>query len=337
MGKISIIIPVYNVENYIDICISSILAQTYQNLEILLIDDGSTDDSGLLCDKYGQQDRRIRVFHKKNGGVSSARNLGIEKATGTYISFVDPDDWIEPDMYAVIKEQFDRTDADVVFCGYWEDYPQSLNLSSILHMPDKQGGVNGQAALYQCLIGMGYGYFTSVWNKVFKADFIKKSQIFFENFAIGEDEVWLAKILPKAKNVQLMNKPFYHWLQRETSVLHSGNNYDKWGSALKSKIAVLKAVRFDKTLYLLSEAKVYNDVFDIVWQAYIAEDREISKDFMKKLKPYEKAFYMNKHFSKAKRIKFFTIKKMIAVKINPKIVARFASLTSYKLKEKWKG
>ena len=104
MDKISIIIPVYNVESYIDRCMESILAQDYENIEVLLVDDGSNDNSGYLCDKYAQKDNRVKSFHKPNGGVSSARNFGIAHAEGKYISFVDPDDWLERDTYKNIIE-----------------------------------------------------------------------------------------------------------------------------------------------------------------------------------------------------------------------------------------
>lgn len=332
MGTISIIIPVYNVEKYIDICLTSILNQTYSNLEILLVDDGSTDNSGLICDKYAQIDRRVKVFHKINEGVSSARNLGLEKATGEYISFVDPDDWIEPNMYAVIKKQFDMVDIEAVFCGFWENFSRETARPFILHMPEKQDIVNGRDALYQCLIGIGYGYFTSVWNKVFKADFLKKS-VLFEDFLIGEDEVWLVKVLQNANRISLIRSPFYHWLQRENSVLHSSRNYVKWYSALAAKSAVISAVQFDELLLLLSTAKTYNDMFDVVWKAYVEGDYKISLDFMEKLNPYEKAFYKSEYFSKMKKLKFFTLKLMINFRFPKKIIKTVGLTNSYQIKE----
>ena len=97
--RISVIVPVYNVEQYLPRCVESILAQTYENLEILLVDDGAKDGSGAICDAYARQDERVKVIHKENGGLSSARNAGIDASTGEYLSFVDSDDWIEPDMY----------------------------------------------------------------------------------------------------------------------------------------------------------------------------------------------------------------------------------------------
>ena len=103
-GLISVIVPVYNVEQYLDRCVCSILNQTYQNLEIILVDDGATDSSGRMCDEYAKRDERIKVVHKQNGGLSDARNAGLAAATGEYIGYVDSDDWIEPDMYEKMYE-----------------------------------------------------------------------------------------------------------------------------------------------------------------------------------------------------------------------------------------
>lgn len=115
---ISLIVPVYNVETYLDRCISSIVKQTYKNLEIILVDDGSTDRSGTMCDAWMQKDKRIRVIHKKNGGLSSARNAGIEMAHGKFWGFIDSDDYIAPDMYEYLYTH--RVDGGICACGYIE-------------------------------------------------------------------------------------------------------------------------------------------------------------------------------------------------------------------------
>ena len=113
---ISVIVPVYNVEKYLDKCIQSILGQTYSNIELLLIDDGSTDSSGAICDKYVTQDSRVRVFHKSNEGVSAARNWGLDNAKGEWIAFVDADDWIDSDMYERMYNAAVQNQTDMVSC-----------------------------------------------------------------------------------------------------------------------------------------------------------------------------------------------------------------------------
>ena len=115
MDKISVIIPVYNVQDYLEECVNSILAQTYTNLEIILVDDGSKDNSGQLCDAFSKRDSRVKVIHKENGGVSTARNAGIESATGEYIAFVDADDYIAPDMYSRLMNLLKYFGADFCF------------------------------------------------------------------------------------------------------------------------------------------------------------------------------------------------------------------------------
>lgn len=119
---ISIIVPVYNVEAYIHQCIKSIIEQSYKNLEIILVDDGSKDKSGKICDDYARKDKRIKVIHKKNGGLSDSRNAGITVATGKYIAFVDSDDWIEKNMYEKMYNECEKFGADICICGFFREY-----------------------------------------------------------------------------------------------------------------------------------------------------------------------------------------------------------------------
>ena len=120
--KLSVIVPVYNVERYLKRCVDSLLAQTEENLEIILVDDGSTDRSGALCDEYAQRESRIRVHHKENGGLTSAWKAGMELAQGNYVGFVDSDDWIDKEMYERMLKMAQREDADMVVCGLVFDF-----------------------------------------------------------------------------------------------------------------------------------------------------------------------------------------------------------------------
>ena len=117
---ISVIVPVYNVESYLARCVDSILTQTYQNLEVILVDDGSKDNSGVICDDYARRDSRVNVIHKENGGLSSARNAGIEAAGGEYLAFVDSDDWIEPDAYERLLSAMQKHAAKLVVGGRYD-------------------------------------------------------------------------------------------------------------------------------------------------------------------------------------------------------------------------
>ena len=137
---ISVIVPVYKVEAYLRRCLDSIVNQTDRNLEIILVDDGSPDHSGAICDAYAKRDRRIRVIHKVNGGVSSARNAGLEAASGEYIGWVDSDDWIENDMFEYLKNLAVTCQADVAQCGrYWENGAFVAKEYGSLHGPQTIG------------------------------------------------------------------------------------------------------------------------------------------------------------------------------------------------------
>ncbi|MFR2551722.1 MAG: glycosyltransferase [Clostridioides difficile] len=122
MPKISIIVPVYNVEKYLEKCVRSILAQTFTDFELILVDDGSLDSSGAMCDQFAEQDQRVKVIHKENGGLSDARNAGIELATGEYLGFVDSDDYIADDMYELLYTNIVKEDADLSICGIYDVY-----------------------------------------------------------------------------------------------------------------------------------------------------------------------------------------------------------------------
>ena len=179
---ISIIVPVYNIENYLDKCIESIVHQTYKNLEILLIDDGSTDHSGKKCDEWAKKDKRIRVIHKKNGGVSSARNIGLEKAKGEYIGFVDGDDFVNKKMYEEMHRQMKKNNADFVICDYNECYNQNDNFkdrgkeNNLIEILDKNG-----------MFDKVYPYRGYVWQGLFLKEKLSAEVRFDSTKYVAED------------------------------------------------------------------------------------------------------------------------------------------------------
>jgi len=180
---ISVIIPVYNAEKFIEKCVRSIQAQTYTNLEIILVNDGSSDNSGVLCDKLAKADNRIKVIHKQNGGTSAARNIGIDEANGKFITFVDHDDYIEADMYERMHNRIDKTEADVCMCGFsilHDNYrrivriPQTYQenrsaLSSVCYFKDLVQNFRARYVLH-----------SSIWNKLYKKELISKHRIRFQ-------------------------------------------------------------------------------------------------------------------------------------------------------------
>lgn len=214
---ISVIIPVYNTELYMDKCMKSILNQNYQNLEIILVDDGSTDGSSEKCDLYARMDPRIRVIHKQNGGQSSARNVGLDACSGDYISFVDSDDWIEPDMYSTLLEQLKGYDAALAVSGRYDAYENSEK-----KVIGKRLGKNGIVDAYEALPLMTLGQLSdfSVCDKLYRRDLWEN--IRFPEGEIYEDFAVMYKVLIAAKTVVLYDKPFYVYYHRGNSTVTSG-------------------------------------------------------------------------------------------------------------------
>lgn len=338
MEKLSVIVPVYNVRNYLELCVESLLRQSYTNLEILLVDDGSTDGSADLCDELAKKDTRVLTIHQKNGGVSSARNTALEKVTGRYLTFIDPDDWVEEWTYEMLIRNLEQQQADAVFCGYWE-YPDASAYTPILHSPEKKGLVNGKEATYQCLIGMGYGYFTSVWNKLFRTNCLRNKEGDLPRFkcglSIGEDELWLTQVIPTLERVVLLPEPLYYWRQRAGSALHDNCKVtQKWYTALQSKKEVVQQVERTLDCFQLVKGKVYCDLFHLIWFAYYDNDKKALQFFKKELEPYKKAFYESKEFSKEKKIRFALLQCMVTMHMPRKWVYWLGTMTSYRLKEK---
>jgi glycosyltransferase involved in cell wall biosynthesis len=223
MDKISIIIPVYNVEPYIRKCLDSVISQTYANIEILLINDGSTDCSGKICDEYAEKDSRIRVFHKENGGVSSAKNTGLKNMTGECVGFVDPDDWIEPDMYEVLHNALKSENVPVSIASYFKDtFSKSKPVKNKKRIP--AGAISTQDMLLFPLKRDYYmGFCGYMWNKLFAAGiFLENGLKFDEDINYGEDVLLYTKAVLAGKCAgTYVGKPLYHYCQRDESIAHS--------------------------------------------------------------------------------------------------------------------
>lgn len=202
--KVSIIIPVYKAESYIHRCIDSILTQTFQDFELLLIDDGSPDKSGSICDNYAQNDNRIRVFHKKNGGVSSARQCGTDNASGEYIIHVDPDDWIEPHMLAELYNKAQEENADMVICDFYVDIKNKTILKK--QEPSNLNHMTVLCELFQQLHG-------SCCNKFVKSTCFNKFNIKFPlQLSYCEDLFVNTCLLLNDIKISYLPKAFYHYV-----------------------------------------------------------------------------------------------------------------------------
>ena len=227
---LSIIVPIYNIKNYLKKCIESIIKQTYYDLEIILVDDGSTDGCGELCEKYACVDKRIIVIHKKNGGLISARKAGIQVARGEYVTFVDGDDWIESDLYERIMINIADKNYDMFCYGFKQDMGKSYNIVSNLA---GSGEYKGEKLQEEVLSGLICGKNTfrgtiisSVWSKVFRKEILYESLMrMAENYALGEDCVCTASCILGSTYIGISNEICgYHYRFNNESII---NSFDK--------------------------------------------------------------------------------------------------------------
>ena len=223
--KISIIVAIYNIEKYLENCIKSILQQTYKNLEILLIDDGSTDSSKEICDKYAQIDNRIKVIHKENGGLADARNLGMSLAKGKYISFIDGDDYIYPTFYTNLYDLIEQYEADISECNFLRVNEDDIeNIEKIINKENqkiiiKEKMINGEEAIDE-LFGtrlQPYVKKVVVWNKLYNANVLRNIKFPFGK--LHEDEYTTYKILSNSKKIVTTNKILHGYVQTKNSIM----------------------------------------------------------------------------------------------------------------------
>ena len=210
--KISVIVPIYKVEKYLKRCVDSIINQTYKNLEIILVDDGSPDNCGRICDEYAKTDDRIRVIHKENGGLSDARNAGIDIASGEYLSFIDSDDWVDENFINLLYKNIVENDADIAITGITCVYDDK---SEDMYIP-AQGCINNIRAL-ELLNETGYVYMVVACNKLYKKKMF--DNIRYPKGRINEDELVIHKIFYEADKICLLTDKNYYYYQRTDSIM----------------------------------------------------------------------------------------------------------------------
>ena len=245
---ISVIVPVYKVEPYLDRCIQSIVNQTYKNLEIILVDDGSPDICPAMCDAWAAKDGRIKVIHKENGGLSDARNAGIAVSTGELIGFVDSDDWIETNMYELLYWHIVNEQSDIAACGVemcWDDGTPSRPLTKtgncILNRQEAMTAIIRESWLKQ-----------PVWYKLYKAELVRDIPFPFGKY--HEDVFWSYQAVARAKQVSVFDVPCYHYTQRSGSIMGDGYSIKRLNT-LEAKRLRLKFVT-DNFPELIDAAKI---------------------------------------------------------------------------------
>lgn len=301
MQLISVIVPVYNVEEYLERCVNSLLNQSYKDIEILLVDDGSTDKSGGICEAYRRQDSRVRVFHKKNGGLSDARNFGIEKAKGEYLTFVDSDDYVSPNYLQSLHEMLIQKEADISMCSYMKTKENTVecydkvNASEIVLLKNEE-------TLEKMLYRNGVDSYS--WGKLYKKELFDDIE-----FPVGKlfEDVWIMhRIYDRANLVAFNPARLYFYFQRQGSIVNSQFSTRKMDQVFASE----EVLRFIKSKY----PKLTNAAISKLFIASIDIFRRIpGKDRYKKEKKYLKAIIKKYRMNvwKDKKNKKFT--RLIAV------------------------
>lgn len=217
MPKVSIIIPVYKVEKYIVRCIDSILAQTYSDWELLLVDDGSPDQSGVICDEYVAKDSRIRVFHKENSGVSAARNYAIDRALGEYITFVDSDDWLDSECLDMCVNEIESNSLDLLQFGYRE-VSSDGNILKVKDLGTLKIGLNDY---------LKTSFLVTVWGSVFKTSLIKDHSIRFNtNLKLAEDQLFVMQYMIVSQTFKSITGVYYNYFINQEGAVKNSKSED---------------------------------------------------------------------------------------------------------------
>lgn len=273
---ISIIVPVYKVEKYLEKCVKSILSQTYSNFELILVDDGSPDNCPSMCDGFAKMDPRIVVVHKENGGLSDARNAGLDIAKGDYIGFVDSDDYIAANMYEVLLKTTLKNDADLALCNYVrvnENDEEIISDTIQKHAIDRK--YNRYEFIHELIKPYG-GYYIVVWNKLYKRSIFHKLR-----FPVGkqhEDEYVIHYIIDKCDIIVSVKEDLYYYVQRNGSIMSKKFNVKNldYGEALIDRYHFTKSKKYGEwqkqCVFKLS------DQFD-KWKQYASKDEEIKKKY----------------------------------------------------------
>ena len=263
--RISVIVPVYKVEPYLRKCLDSIVNQTYQNLEIILVDDGSPDHCGQICDEYAARDERIVVIHKKNGGVSSARNAGLEKASADWIGWVDSDDWIEPDMFEYLLENAKKSRADIAVCSRKEWYKDRC----ILRKWEKDILLNTEEALRQLLENVQMQNY--LWDKLWRRDLFRN--IVFPEGKSFEDIAVMHRLFEQANTVICLSEWKYNYRQRTGSIVDDSSIQNRINHFLAAKNRLDEmSEKWPQFLELLEAQCIAASI--VVWCSYYANPKE---------------------------------------------------------------
>lgn len=325
---VSVVVPVYNVEAYLNQCISSICSQSYKNLQIILVDDGSMDSSGKICDERAVCDSRIQVIHKTNGGLSDARNAGIAAAEGKYICFIDSDDYIDTDMIGILLNECEENGSDIAMCEYRDVYDGKWFCA---HNDKNQDTciMSGREAFKQFLLEERRG-FVVAWNKLYRVSLFRENNITYPMGMIHEDCYTTYKLYLASAKVSYIDRPLYFYRHREGSIQTEGNpDRDAFVVAAYEEILSLvnhKYPEFTQVAeyrYIMANLDSIRNVVSIRQQKYVLTGRKNVIRLAWYINPYLNGIrrlrvqmltgfphlypYINKRYNQIKRI-FFNVR-----------------------------
>ncbi len=301
--KISVIVPVYNVEQYLERCVDSIINQTYTNLEIILVNDGSTDNSGKLCDELAKKDERIRVIHKENGGLSDARNRGIDEAESDLVGFIDSDDYIDSDMYEVLLKNLNDTDADLSMCALYDVY----NNTPEAQVTNKETWKLSSEQAIKMVMEAKILSVTAV-NKLYRKSLF--TDLKFEVGKIAEDAFIMIKLLDKCEKIVATNEKKYYYVHRENSIttqkfstkfLNVIEAYEQNSNIILEKYPKLKDVaqtRMNWAYFYVLDRLLLDDNYN---------DKELENKLISYLKNHHKDILNDPLFTKGRKIGFIAL------------------------------
>lgn len=266
--KISIVVPIYNVEKELDRCLQSLLRQTYKNIEIILVDDGSPDRCPLLCDEYAQKDSRVRVIHKKNGGLSDARNVGLQATTGEYVLYIDSDDYIDLDSCERFLKATEQQKVDIVVGSAIMEKSDG-SCEKMLHTATPSGIIYNASEFIEKSI-RAYQWYAPACFNMYRRDFLLQNELFFKVGIYFEDMQMLPRVFLAAQKIACIDGVFYHYVVRENSIMTSQKDIKKKNNSIqnlrewKEQFDQVYDEKVKKILYgmllkcYLHECRIYN-------------------------------------------------------------------------------
>ncbi|MGS2779048.1 glycosyltransferase [Robertmurraya sp. GLU-23] len=311
-GKISIVIPIYNVSPYLERCLESVLSQTFKNLEVILVDDGSTDNCWDICNFYAERDRRVRKFHQKNQGVSAARNKGLDVATGDYIGFVDPDDYIHPEMYERLYTLLKINEADMSACfsrGCWDSgYQEPLRDDIKVKVYENVGAVNTVFDPEYGINGVG----VVIYNRLYKKELFNNIR-FSTKYKRAQDEHIICNLMKRVKKLVFTDERLYYYFNRSDSAIHKRSTAQ---DNIMHQMNLLDM--YEERLLLFNEDK-YKKIYDICYvnlmnltisAFFNIQDRNVKETLRERYDKYYKGFSMQilSNLPPKDRVRFITFK-----------------------------